>query len=315
MYNIGILSTASIVPRFIEGVRLSSSFRVLGIASRDNAKAKEYASKYLLERSYGSYEELLADRDIDIVYLPLINSLHFKYGKMAIESGKHVIIEKPFVLHKKEAIELFELAKQRKVFLMEAQKALFLKTTRRLKELLAGNIIGNVKYLEANLFFKANYPEEHWMNDHEKGGGCLYGSFSYPFELVSYLFPIDEYEAKANFIKGRGSSDCLALVQMHFGNKLFNIAIGMDIDGDNVLVIHGDKGSIRIKDFHRGDRIEIRTSEEAVIEKYPHQSEFVYELEHIAKCLDDGFLTSPVCTCDLTIRTVALVEELYEEFQ
>ena len=98
MYNIGILSTASIVPRFIEGVRLSSSFRVLGIASRDNEKAKEYASKYLLERSYGSYEELLADRDIDIVYLPLINSLHFKYGKMAIESGKHVIIEKPFVL-------------------------------------------------------------------------------------------------------------------------------------------------------------------------------------------------------------------------
>lgn len=313
MYNIGILSTASIVPRFLKAIELSPSFNALGIASRDALKAKEFANKYQLERYYGSYEELIFDQDIDVVYLPLINSLHYEYGKKALNNGKHVIIEKPFVLHKDQAIELFEIAKANNVFLMEAQKALFLPTIKRTKELIANGTIGDVKCLEARLFFNAGYQKDHWMNDHLSGGGCLYGSMSYPFEVASYLFDIKEYDAKASFVKGKGTSDQLASIILAFGGKIMDVTIGMDIAGDNALVIHGEKGSIYIKDFHRSDCLAI-SKEGLFVEEYPHQSEFVYELEHIAECLDSKLTESPICTSELTIRTVALVEELYEQY-
>ncbi|GAB7218056.1 Gfo/Idh/MocA family protein [Dickeya oryzae] len=111
--NYGILSTASIVPRFVSAVRASGDGTVLAIASRSAEKARAKAGQLGIERAYGSYQALMDDKDVNIVYIATINSEHYTNCLMALEHGKHVICEKPFVLKKQEAEHLFRLATER----------------------------------------------------------------------------------------------------------------------------------------------------------------------------------------------------------
>ena len=129
MIKTGILSTASIVPRVIEGIRSCEDFEICALASRDKEKADVYCSEYGILKSYGSYDELIEDEDIDFVYIPLINSLHYEYARKAIENNKHVLLEKPFTLKAFQARELFTLAREHNVFLMESMKTLFMEST------------------------------------------------------------------------------------------------------------------------------------------------------------------------------------------
>ncbi len=108
MLKYGILCTASISKRYIDGIRESKDGYVYGVASRSLENAREYACKNEIEHYYGSYEEMIQDENIDVIYIPLMNKLHYPYAKMALENGKHVVVEKPFVLFEKEAVELYD---------------------------------------------------------------------------------------------------------------------------------------------------------------------------------------------------------------
>ena len=124
--NIGILSTSSIAPRFIAAVREEGSFEVAALSSRSLEKAEEKALAWGVPKAYGSHVELLEDKAVDIVYISAVNSAHYKWAKAALEAGKHVICEKPCTTTEAQTRELFALAKEKGLFLMEAQKMLFL---------------------------------------------------------------------------------------------------------------------------------------------------------------------------------------------
>src|SRR5882762_9639251 len=118
--RIGILSTANIARAFVSGVRPLSTVTVTAVASRDAAKAEAFARELAIPRSFGSYEALLADREIDAVYLPLPNSMHAAWSVRATEAGKHVLCEKPLSVTAMEARTMFEAARKHGVCLVEA---------------------------------------------------------------------------------------------------------------------------------------------------------------------------------------------------
>ena len=122
----GILSTSSIAPRFIAAVRESGAGEIAAISSRTLSKAKEKAELWKIPTAYGSHEELLSDKNINIVYISSVNSAHYPLAKQALEAGKHVICEKPCTTSAAHTKELFSLARERGLFFMEAQKMLFL---------------------------------------------------------------------------------------------------------------------------------------------------------------------------------------------
>ena len=113
VYKYGILSTASIVPRFINALRESGRGEVVAIASRSEEKAAEKAKEWNIPKSYGSYEALLADPEVEVVYVAMINSEHYTYTLKALEAGKHVICEKPFTLNHEHARHLFQVAREK----------------------------------------------------------------------------------------------------------------------------------------------------------------------------------------------------------
>jgi len=181
--RIGILSTANIARAFVSGVRPSSTVTVTAVASRDAAKAEGFAREVGIPRSFGSYEALLADREIDAVYIPLPNSMHAEWSVRAAEAGKHVLCEKPLSATATEARTMFEAARKHGVCLVEAYPYRAQQQTLKLRELLEAGAVGRVQMIQASFGFTISNNPNIRLNP-ALAGGALMDAGSYPVSLV-----------------------------------------------------------------------------------------------------------------------------------
>ena len=135
------MGAAKIVPRFVAGVKESGQAEVTGIAARNKEKAQKTALELEIPQVYDDYASLVNAAEIDLIYIPLINKQHYPQAKMALEAGKNVLLEKPFTLTLEESQELFKIANEKNLFLMEAQKSVFLPVMAQIKKWLDANEI------------------------------------------------------------------------------------------------------------------------------------------------------------------------------
>ena len=149
----GLLSTALINEAILAGAAETSAVDVIAVASRDEQRARAYADEHGLERSYGSYEGLLADPDVEAVYISLPNSLHVEWTLKALEAGKHVLVEKPFSKHPDQVEQAFDLAEARGLVLSEGFMWRHHSQTRRLVELIDAGVAGRVRVVRAAFAF------------------------------------------------------------------------------------------------------------------------------------------------------------------
>ena len=182
----GILSTSSIAPRFIAGVRHANAGEILALSSRTLEKAREKAAQWEIPRAYGSHAELLADPDVNIVYISAVNSQHYPWAKAALEAGKHVVCEKPCTTCVAHTAELFALAAKKHLFFMEAEKMLLLPTLEEVRRRIAAGDLGEIYMAEMAHSFAASY--NGWMFDPTVGGGPLLSSGIYAVQLLLWLF-------------------------------------------------------------------------------------------------------------------------------
>ena len=310
----GIVSTASIVPRFVAGIRASKEGSVAAIASRELAKAQKVATELHIPKAYGSYAEMFADPAIDIIYIATYNKGHFETAKQALEAGKPVLLEKPFTLSEADAKELFTLAKEKQLFLMEAQKAVFLPITLAVKKAIATGKIGEVKLMRS-LTSYPNIGHVKWFPSLEAGGGTLHGSGSYPLHYMHYITDENYQNVTGNAVMPKGRSDQQSDLSLKFGATILaNIFITTEFGTDNGMTIYGTKGRIEIPNFWKTQVASIFTNEGREDLHIPFISEFAFEVDHVNECLKQGLLTSPIMTPALTIETVALVENQYQKW-
>jgi predicted dehydrogenase len=168
----GIISTADINRKVIPGAKESPKVDLIGVASRDEARAGEYAREWGIERSYGSYDALLADPDIEAVYISLPNTLHCEWSVRALEAGKHVLCEKPLSRHPDEVVEAFDVAERTGRLLSEAFMYRHNPQTKRLKELVDEGAIGELRLIRA-AFSYGLYDEDNIRLRPEVEGGAL----------------------------------------------------------------------------------------------------------------------------------------------
>jgi D-xylose 1-dehydrogenase (NADP+, D-xylono-1,5-lactone-forming) len=149
----GFLSTARINEQLLAGARPSDLFDVVAVASRDRGRAEAYAREHSIERAYGSYGELLADPEVDAVYISLPNSLHVDWSIRALEAGKHVLCEKPLTRRPEEAERAFDVAERAGRVLMEAFMYRHHPQTKRIKQLVEEGAIGELRAMRAAFSF------------------------------------------------------------------------------------------------------------------------------------------------------------------
>jgi D-xylose 1-dehydrogenase (NADP+, D-xylono-1,5-lactone-forming) len=172
----GFLSTARINEQLLAGARPSNLVEVVAVASRDQARAEAYAREHSIERAYGGYDELLADPDVEAVYISLPNSLHVDWSIRALEAGKHVLCEKPLTRRREEAERAFDAAERAGRLLMEAFMYRHHPQTARIKQLVDEGAIGAVRAIRAVFSFDllaARDPTDVRLNAELEGGSLM----------------------------------------------------------------------------------------------------------------------------------------------
>jgi len=181
--RIGVLGAAKIARLFIEGVRLSQKVAVTAVASRDVERATAFARDTAIARVHPTYEGLLADPEIDAIYVPLPNNLHAAWSIRAVEAGKHVLCEKPLAASAAEARAMFDAARKNGVYLAEAYPYRAQPQTLKMRELLAASAIGRLQLVQAAFGFSLSDTTNIRMNP-DLAGGALMDAGSYPVSLV-----------------------------------------------------------------------------------------------------------------------------------
>jgi xylose dehydrogenase (NAD/NADP) len=169
----GILSTAHINRKVIPAVHASEKTELLAVASRDQARAEEYAREWKIERAYGSYKALLENADVDAVYISLPNSLHCEWSLRAIEAGKHVLCEKPMSRHVEDVEEAFDAAAKNGRILMEAFMYRHHPQTERLLQLVAEGAIGDLRVIRSCFSFSLYDTENIRLRTDVEGGSLM----------------------------------------------------------------------------------------------------------------------------------------------
>lgn len=301
----GILSTSSIAPRFIAAVRACGKGEIVAVSSRSLSKAQEKAAQWEIPTAYGSHEQLLQDEKVNIVYISNVNAQHYPWAKKALLAGKHVICEKPCTTTSAQTAELYELAKEKGLFFMEAQKMLFLPAVLEAKKRLED--LGKVTMMELSHSFPGSY--NGWMFDKEAGGGPLLSSGIYAVQLISWLFgAITQISGTASMEKGVEWQ--YILTGKTETGVLFSAKNSTRAVLDNTCRIFGERGYLELPNYWKAQKVifHIDGKEETI--EFPCQYELSYEAEHIADCLNKGLLNSPVITKELSLSGIEAIEKV-----
>lgn len=211
----GLLSTARINKALIGPLRTSKRNRLVAVASRSQEKADAYANEKKIERSYGSYEALISDPEIDVIYNPLPNHLHAEWTIKAVEAGKHVLCEKPLALSVAEVDSMTEAARKHNRVVAEAFMYRSHPQTLKVREMVKSGELGKVRAVHGSFTFEMTNPEDYrW--DPRMGGGGLWDVGCYPLSYTRTALGAEPLEVFGWQVTGNTGVDEAFAAQLRF---------------------------------------------------------------------------------------------------
>jgi predicted dehydrogenase len=243
----GILSTANIgTEKVIPGILKADRCEVVAIASRDEAQARRAADRLGIPRTHGSYEALLADPDVDAVYIPLPNHLHAEWTIAAARAGKHILCEKPLAMTSADAQRMVDVCREENVRLMEAFMYRLHPSWVAVRELVASGRIGTLVAVQS-WFSYFNDDPSNIRNIHATGGGALYDIGCYCVNLSRMLFGGEPTRVEASVIRDEASGvDVLTSGLLEFGSGAATFGCSTRAESDQRVDVYGTTGRISI---------------------------------------------------------------------
>jgi predicted dehydrogenase len=306
----GIISTAHINRLVLAGARESDQVDVAAVASRDQARAEAYARENGIERAYGSYEALLADPDLDAVYISLPNSLHVEWSIRALEAGKHVLCEKPFDRRPEQVERAFDAADRAGRLLTEAFMYRHSPQTARVKELVESGAIGRLRLVRSAFSFSLGDAENVRLAADLDGGALMdVGCYCVSGSRLLAGEPETVYGEQ---VAGAGGVDLLFTGTMRFpGDVLAQFDCGFVLPGRDELEVVGDEGSLVLDDpWHaRTPVIELRREdgvEEVTLERV---DSYRLELENLSAAIEGR--AEPLLGREDAVGQARAIEALY----
>ena len=239
--RIGIIGSGRIAARFMPEVRLVSGINPQGVYNPNAESAIRFANKWQIH-AYTDLEDFFAN--VDAVYIASPHETHYHYIKMALERGKHVLCEKPLVLEKKQAEELFEMAKARNLVLFEAIKTAYCPGFSKLMGIAVSGMIGSIRNIEA-CFTKLEDPASRELTD-LKYGGSFTELGSYTLLPIIKIFGTDYEDIRFDIIKGENGLDIFTKAYFRYPNGLATATCGLGVKSEGRLIISGTKGYIKV---------------------------------------------------------------------
>jgi predicted dehydrogenase len=243
--RLGILGCANIARQFARDVAPSKAVRIVAVASRSAATAAAFAADFGIPRHHGCYADLLADPGVDAVYVPLPNSLHAPWAIEAARQGKHVLCEKPLALGLDEAREMFAVARQHKVMLLESYPWWFQPQTGDLVRVLQSGAIGRVLSVQASFGFMLGEAPGNIRLNPALGGGALLDLGSYVVSLTRLAMGTAPQRVAADVTWAASGVDLAASATLHYADgRRSQLACAMDLAPHRHALIVGSEGAI-----------------------------------------------------------------------
>jgi predicted dehydrogenase len=254
MLKWGIIGSGSIARVFANGLRFSKTGQLEAIASRSEGKADALADLFGVAKRYNSYEDLLADDQIDTVYIATIHPAHLEPVLMAADAGKHVLVEKPIAMNTAEAQTMLDAARKTDVFLMEAFMYRCHPQIAKMVELIQTGAIGDVLVIRSEFGYDSPYDVSSRSYSKDLGGGGIMDVGCYPASMVRLIAGaaagkpfLNPVELRATGVVGPSGVDHYTTAALKFENDVLaeiSTAIGCDIP--SITVIHGSGGMLTV---------------------------------------------------------------------
>lgn len=312
----GILGPGKIANRFTDSFVHVPDAEVVAVASRDAERARAFAEKHAIARHYGSYEKLVNDPDVDIIYVATPHPFHYENTLYCLRAGKAVLCEKPLAMNYRQAKEMIDTAQQNQVFLMEGMWSRFFPTTHKVLEVLQAGTIGELKLLEADFGFSAPVNPENRVYNLALGGGAQLDVGVYPLFLA--LLVLGKPLAVKSFSQlASTGADATTSVLMQFGGgRLAHIYSSIITDSPKAAHLLGTEGRITISaPWHKSQEVIVRmNSGESNHYSFPHSGNgFEFQVAAVAQCIRDEKKESDMMPHSLSLIMAETADEILRQ--
>ncbi len=314
----GVLSTghiASVLARDL--ALLPEEARLVAVGSRSLDKAEDFAATYGFERAYGSYAELAADPDVDVVYVASTHNDHFPSARLCLEAGKAVLVEKPLTVSPAETEELIAIARSRGRFLMEAMWTRTNPLIRKAAELVASGELGEVRHVTATFGFAFDGPSTHRLLDPDQAGGAILDTGVYPVHAVNlFLGEPAGVAAYGSFAQTGVDSHAAALLSYPPSGErraaTAQVICTLEATLPTRLEVYCSAGRIMVDDFFilpkqvvvfRAGAVEPET----MITAWPGGG-YTFQVQEVMRCLRAGEVESPLVPWQATLEVARTLD-------
>lgn len=295
-YRWGILGPGKIARKFASALPFAGNAILGAVASRDAAKARNFALEFGAARWYDSYERLAKDPAIDVIYIATPHAFHKDHAIVCLEHGKAVLCEKPMALDERQVRAMIDAAKANKTFLMEAMWTRFFPVVESMLELIKDGHIGTIRYVLADFGFRAPFHPESRLFDLKQGGGSLLDVGVYPLFLALLLLgEPDGIKAMGQLSVTGADESCQAILQYANGATAL-VSSAITYQTSISAEIAGTEGRIELAaPWYKTNTLTLYTSgkEPQTITLDPLVSGFEYEIREVTQCLEGGLTESP----------------------
>ncbi|MGZ8290972.1 MAG: Gfo/Idh/MocA family protein [Telluria sp.] len=314
----GILGTGKIAHAFATALKDTPGATLARVGSRNIASAEGFGSEFglPLESCHGSYQEVADAEDVDIIYIATPHPMHAGNAIMALNGGKAVLCEKPFTMNRREAEQVVALARQKKLFLMEAMWTRYLPAIDEVKRIIDTGEIGAPVQVTADFGFAADVDVDHRLVNPDLGGGALLDLGIYPLSIAAYLLgPVKSVQAQAE-LGPTGVDVQTGFVMMHESGAMSVCSCSIRARTPAELTVSGERGHVRMNTmFHRSKSISV-SHEDGSTRTVPTPyvgNGYAYEAVEAGRCLREGLLESPRMPLDETLALMGVLDTMREQ--
>ncbi|WP_349667591.1 Gfo/Idh/MocA family oxidoreductase [Lacrimispora sp.] len=314
--KVGIMGTGRIASVLAETMVQMPEICLYGAASRSLEKAEDFAARFSIKKAYGSYEELAADSEVQLIYIATPHSEHSSNARLCLEHGKHVLCEKSFAANYSQAKEMIDLAQEKNLMITEAMWVRYMPMAETLKEVLASGIIGEPMTLTANLAYLVS--DKHRIVAPELAGGALLDVGVYTLNFASLVFGDEITDITSSVIKTETGVDAQnSITLLYPGGKMAVLNSSIQVLSDRQGIIYGTKGFLVVENINNFESISVYNTDRKLVGSYQRPEQITgYEYQVLASkaAIEQGETQCPQMPHQTTLHVMKVMDELRKQW-
>lgn len=313
-YNWAILGCGKIAKKFSEDLKLLPNAKLYAAASRNLDNAKHFAAEMGYEKAYGSYEEMVNDPVVDVVYIATPHTMHLEHSVLCLSHKKAVLCEKAFAMNVKEVQQMAEASRKHQTFLMEAFWTIFQAKFLKIIELSKDKELGQLRFIKSDFMFNADFDPDKRLYNIDLGAGSLLDIGIYPiYRSLVFLGKPDAIKTMAH-IRPTGVEDSICMLFSYDNGAMAVLTSSFESSCKNETELCFEHGFIK---FERDPEYPILLEKNGLRQEigFDLPKGMGYELEaaHVMECLDQGLIESPVLPLSASLDLMEIMDAVRKD--